>query len=263
MNKTVPLYGFVSGGAALNFTVKTYPSEVELKADKPKENTIGVITTTTMTKWVFSATEPKEPEVGMVWISVGKESSVEFNALKTNTLQVYPNTAKQYVNSAFADVVFFIYKGGAWVEKTLMPPSAGWDFTKIFSKSTLGDCSFDGDVFVGSYSSWGRGAGIIKSIDFTEYKYIEVYYTLKNKDTESTTSPGYGGVVILVTDHDLNSNSNEIASKWNTNKDTKNGFVSIDVSGITGVHKLVTGIRGYSGTNINNEVRITKIKGVE
>lgn len=100
----------------LNFTVKTYPSETELKADKPKENTIGIITTTTMPKWVFSATEPKEPEVGMVWICVGKQSKAEFNALKENTLQVYPISAKQYVGGKFEDKIALSYQNGAWVE---------------------------------------------------------------------------------------------------------------------------------------------------
>lgn len=105
-----------SGGSSLNFNVKTYPSETELKATQPSGNTIGVITTTTMTKWVFSATEPKEPEVGMVWISVGASSSVEFNALKNNTLQVYPLKAKQYEVGKWVDKVAFIYQNGAWVE---------------------------------------------------------------------------------------------------------------------------------------------------
>ena len=104
-----------SGGAALNFTVKTYPSEVELKADNPKENTIGVITSTTMTSWVISATEPKEPEVGMIWISVGGSSSVEFNALKHNTLQVYPICAKQYEVGAWVVKVAFSYQNNEWV----------------------------------------------------------------------------------------------------------------------------------------------------
>lgn len=104
-----------SGGASLNFNVKTYTSEVELKADKPRENTIGVITTTTMTSWVFSATEPTEPEVGMVWIFVGKESSVEFNALKKHTLQVYPRKAKQYVGGTFEDKPVYSYQNGEWV----------------------------------------------------------------------------------------------------------------------------------------------------
>lgn len=105
----------------LNFAVKTYPSEVELKADKPKANTIGVITTTTMTSWVFSATEPTEPEVGMVWISLSNESSVEFNALKKNTLQVYPNRAKQYVNSEWKSVTSMSYQDSKWKNLSEIP----------------------------------------------------------------------------------------------------------------------------------------------
>ena len=103
-----------TGGGSLNFNVKSYPSEVELKADKPRENTIGVITTTTITSWVFSAKEPSEPEVGMVWFSVGKESSVEFNALKNNTLKVYPLTANQYIGDKFEEKTAFSYQGSEW-----------------------------------------------------------------------------------------------------------------------------------------------------
>lgn len=104
-----------SGGAnPLNFTVKTYPSETELKADKPKENTIGVITTTTMTSWVFSATEPTEPEVGVVWIKVDTSSPVEFDALKSKTLLVYPISAKQYNLDEFTGVTAMSYQSGEW-----------------------------------------------------------------------------------------------------------------------------------------------------
>ena len=106
----------MTGGASLNFQVKTYPSETELKADNPKENTIGIITTTTMTSWVFSATEPTEPKTGMVWIAVGASSSVEFNALKNNTLQVYPLKAKQYEGGKRVDKVAYSYQNGEWVE---------------------------------------------------------------------------------------------------------------------------------------------------
>lgn len=108
------IFNTTGGANPLNFYVKTYPSEVELKADKPKENTNGVITTTTMTSWAFSATEPKEPEVGMVWIKVGTSSSAEFNALKKNTLQVYPVKAKQYESGKWADKPAYSYHSGEW-----------------------------------------------------------------------------------------------------------------------------------------------------
>lgn len=109
------IFNMTGGGNPLNFHVKTYPSETELKADNPKENTIGVITTTTMTSWAFLVTEPKKPEVGMVWFGVGDFSSVEFNALVKNTLQVYPRSAKQYVSNEWKDIPVLSYDGEAWV----------------------------------------------------------------------------------------------------------------------------------------------------
>ena len=254
----------MTGGAGLNFKVKAYASELLLPATAA-ENTIAVITETAISSYVFSADEPEAPDEGMVWFAVGTSSSAEFNALRKNELNIYPLSAKQYVSGAWVDVEAKIHQHGEWMdlEETLLPPTTGWSFTKIFSDANLGNCSFDGDVFVGSYSGNAGSAGIIKSIDFTNYKSIEVYYTIKNEDTDSTASPGYGGVVLLVTDYDLSSNGNEIASKWNDNPDTALGKLSIDTSGITGVHKFVAGIRGYTGTNLNNEIRITKIKGVE
>ena len=110
------IFNMTGGGDALNFQVKAYQSETELKSDSPKVNTIGIITTTTMTSWVFSATEPAETEVGMVWISVGTSSDSAFNALKKNDLHVYPQSTKQMVFGEFADVDAMFFNGETWLD---------------------------------------------------------------------------------------------------------------------------------------------------
>lgn len=100
------------GGAALNFKVvggTTQPTN-------PTENTIWVNTSTTISSYVFAAAAPSNPTSGMVWISIGTASGAEFNALKKNGLQVYPISAKQYVNGAWASVTAKSYQSGAWVE---------------------------------------------------------------------------------------------------------------------------------------------------
>ena len=126
------IFNMTGGGSnPLNFQVKTYPSETELKADNPKENTIGVITTTTMSSWVFSATEPAEPEVGMVWISVGTFSNCEFNALKGQNLQVYPINAKQYIGGAFVNKTAMSYQCGEWVNWSVYLYKSGNEYTDI------------------------------------------------------------------------------------------------------------------------------------
>lgn len=99
------------GGTALNFQV--------IGDDKApgnaKENTIWINTTEKITSWIFSATEPQNPIPGMVWISIGTSSTVAFNALKKNGIQVYPISAKQYIGGAWVDKTAMTYQGGAWV----------------------------------------------------------------------------------------------------------------------------------------------------
>lgn len=100
------------GGTSLNFKVVGGTTAPE----NPKENTIWVNTDVTIPSWIFSAEEPSPAEAGMVWISVGTSSSVVFNALKKNDIQVYPLSAKQYVGDQWVDVEAKTYQGGQWVE---------------------------------------------------------------------------------------------------------------------------------------------------
>lgn len=112
----INMIGGGSGGAALNFDVVRYATESELLAATPKANTIGIISTTEMTGWIIDANQPENMTNGMVWLSVGTESTVEFNALKKNALQVYLLSAKQMVSGALMNVAAMIYQDGEWNE---------------------------------------------------------------------------------------------------------------------------------------------------
>lgn len=103
------------GGASLNFDVKYYETKEALLASTPNKYTIGIITTTPITSWVFSATDSIEPQEGKVLISTGTSSTVEFNALKKNGIQVYPISAKQYINGVWVNKTAMSYQGGKWV----------------------------------------------------------------------------------------------------------------------------------------------------
>ena len=113
---SVALEGFGSGGAALNFRVVGNPQPAN-----PKENTIWVNTDVKITGWVFASAEPEAPADGMVWISTGASSSVEFNALKKNGIQVYPLSAKQYISGAWVGVSIKVYKDGTWTTPNTIP----------------------------------------------------------------------------------------------------------------------------------------------
>lgn len=98
------------GGAGLNFRV----IGSTIQPTSAKENDIWVNTSTKIESWIFSASEPESPADGMVWFTVGASSGVEFNALKKSGIMVYPLTAKQNVEGAWADVTAKTYQSGAW-----------------------------------------------------------------------------------------------------------------------------------------------------
>lgn len=101
----------------LNFAVVAYPSEVELNTATPEDTTIttiGVATTNPITGWHFATEQPEDMKEGEVWFFTGTSSTVAFNALKKNGIQVYPLSAKQYVSGAWVDVTAKIYQSGSW-----------------------------------------------------------------------------------------------------------------------------------------------------
>lgn len=55
-----------------------------------------------------------DPE-GMVWITTGTTSTVEFNALKKNGIQVYPAGVKQCINGEWEPKKSHIYKDNSWL----------------------------------------------------------------------------------------------------------------------------------------------------
>lgn len=132
-----------AGGGGLNFKVICNP-----QPSTAKENTIW-IDTDTITSWIFSATEPSSAEPGMVWISIAKSSRTEFNALKKNGIQVYPISAKQYIEGVWVDKLAKSYQGGAWVD--------WWD-GEIFSN---GVAYFPLDRLVGFFPDRGSGSATI------------------------------------------------------------------------------------------------------
>lgn len=105
--------GFKHGSStqALNFKVVGGTEAPK----NPKENTIWVNTDAKITGYVFAAAQPEAPTEGMIWIFISVDSTVPFNALKKNDIQVYPMYAKQYIGDAWADVTAMSYQGGAWV----------------------------------------------------------------------------------------------------------------------------------------------------
>lgn len=100
------------GGGGLNFKIVGGTAA----PNSPKENMIWINTNENITGYIFSATEPEEYAEGMVWISIGTSSPAGFNALKKNSIMVYPMSAKQYISGAWVDVTAKSYLNGKWVD---------------------------------------------------------------------------------------------------------------------------------------------------
>lgn len=110
-----------AGGTALNFRFKSYTTEAALLLDTPPENTIGVVTTTPIGKYAFSATEPTTIDGaavtnGDIWVEVGGVSATPFNALKKNIITVYILVCYQYTGSAWGVKTSKIFADSAWVD---------------------------------------------------------------------------------------------------------------------------------------------------
>lgn len=196
------------GSGGLNFQViggTTAPNN-------PKENTIWVNTSTKITGWVFSATQPTGA-TGMVWISVGVSSPAAFNALKkNNNITIYPVSAKQYVSGAWVDKTAKSYQNGAWVYwwnghlyeygNQYESFTGGWTSTGYKGHNYNTQSNFNDDniyIYATSGSAVG-GVGTANKIDLSGRTKLKLLYdassangshlsVLKNKSDDIANAP--------------------------------------------------------------------------
>lgn len=243
------------GGTALNFRVvggTTAPSN-------PKENSIWVNTSTTITSYVFSATQPTG-SAGMVWIRTGTSTTVAFNALKKNGIQVYPISAKQYVSGSWVDREAQTYQNGAWTE---------WWNGVLFENADQYEDITGGWVKGYSYGN----AGTTATIDDTGIKLSTVSGSAINVETAKKVSlSGYStlhakATVTRRTSSSANylwlacTESSGVAPADNSNVPTKTSTkvsalgefeLSLDVSAVDGEYFVVFGATvGGMGVTVN------------
>lgn len=166
-----------AGGAGLNFKVVGGTTEPV----SPSENMIWVCVDE-LESWVFSTTQPTNPSTSMVWFPTGTSSTVNFNALKKNGIEVYPQSAKQYINGEWVQIDAYIYQGGKWVQfseiittlylytpgNTQDSVTGGW--------KTLGAASIQSDYLAMMFKSDWKGAQLYtnNAVDMSGYKFLNV-----------------------------------------------------------------------------------------
>lgn len=181
--------GFKAGGGGgnpLNFKVVINP-----QPETAKENTIWVNTDIPIPSWHFTATQPENMTEGDVWFPTGTSSPVEFNALKKNSIQVYPLSAKQYVGGSLVDKTMQIYQDGEWtnLENYLYKngdqysaKTGGWTSSNWLWGDTpdiVTTPKFNSDhIYI--YGVDGVSAGIIgtkNKVDLSNYTTLNMEYT--------------------------------------------------------------------------------------
>lgn len=189
------------GGSELNFRVIGAAEQPV----SPRENDIWV-ECEGMTGWVFSVKQPEEAAEGLVWLSIGTESSVAFNALKKNKLTVYPVSASQYVGGAWVSRTAQSWQGGRWVSWWLPGTlfADGIDATDLtggwVSKAYIAGTGYTGVTVDVSVSSDGvaavLSAGKNRSTFVGTNKMVDVsgYDTLRMVFSEATRSTSAGAI---------------------------------------------------------------------
>lgn len=222
-------------GVELNFEVVGGTSQ----PSNPKENTIWVNTSTTITSWVFSAIQPASPVAGMVWIDIGESSDIAFNALKTNTIQIYPISAKQYIGSTWTDVTAKSYQNGAWVQwitelylfnngDKCTAVTGGWTTKKDTSISV----NVGSSAITFSYSSGsGRSAAAYTTNKIDISKYTKMVVT-GNMTAPDASEEGKGFVFGLTSSRSENPPTDWVCAKVHDSKGTFE--LTLDISNANG-----------------------------
>lgn len=235
--------GYKHGGSnPLNF--KVVPGLTQ--PGTASENTIWV-KTEKIGAWYFSATQPEGLQEWDVWFPTGTSSTVEFNALKKNGIQVYPISAKQYVNSTLVDVTAMSYQNGEWSE--WIPSGAlywrgdqrtdltgGWAIRKTNGTNlTQPTCTFE-ETSIKISSASGSKSGVLSTtnkIDLTNAKTLTV-------DIVNKTNT----YIVLYVGSAINDNEGAVASK----AVSSTGVFDLDVSSVSGSY--------YVGFYIRTDVAI-------
>ena len=174
------------GGGGLNFKVVGGLAQ----PTGPVENTIWVKTDYPISGYYFTAAEPSGLLDGEVWVSTGTSSPVAFNALRENTIEVYPIAAKQYIGGAWVSVEAKSYQNGEWVgwyNGTLYDGNwyAGFEFV-AFPKGQvsgeIGSISIDNASEPVTVTARAGHGAYIADVDVTDYNTLEVCYELSGSN---------------------------------------------------------------------------------
>ena len=183
-------------------------------------------------------------EDGTLFISTATSSTVAFNALKKNGIEVYPIYAKQYVSGAWVDVEAKSYQNGTWVGwwngelykagREYLPMLVAGSASDPLSKVTY---SPDRIVFSFGYNEW-INYGTEEPIDLTNFDTVVADFLCKRSASEK--------VSIYIADSFSKAGASDVILSVDDNKN-QDSTITADISNITGKHYVIFAV--YGATN--------------
>lgn len=220
----------------------------------PKENTIWISTSTTIGEYQFSYMQPTTRvdgtslQTGDVWIRTHNASASAFNAIKKNSVIVYPSSCLQWSGSAWVTKTAKIYQNGAWKITSIKIVDNGKAVIQF-----AGTNFFPADIYTGSIrkaptvtqnsanyaislkaDTSDRHLGtafLTEKIDFTNLSTISITFSSIVSTVEAATK-------IALTLSDINNNHTYALSGYvflsNGQNNQTNVTYTLDVSGVSG-----------------------------
>lgn len=146
-----------TGGFGLNLKIvngTTMPSN-------PRENTVWVNTTTRITSYAFSYTQPETVSEGLLWLKISNlDSGVEVDVGKKNSVKLNLTFAALYTGSAWKNVECFVFYKGEWKQ---------FSFLRTYLYNAGDQCT----ALTGGWGITNHGGGTSKLLD----DYIEVSHS--------------------------------------------------------------------------------------
>lgn len=247
--------GEITGLQSLSFAVVGNP-----QPENPKTNTIWVDTDAEITGWDFSAAEPANPAEGMVWFSTGTASSVAFNALKENSVMVYPLSAKQRIGEAWVDrtarsrmddqwVDWFVWNGQLYQNgNEFTNETGGWYAANEGSlvSSTIASVARNEDNMVLTVTGGRKSAMLAsrKPFDLTDFDLV-TFEGLLHPGTGTTDKAAYGFLYACKDNGGSLTNAARADIKASKTAQT----ITLNVSGLSGEHYICPYLYTFDSTN--------------
>ena len=223
-----------SGGGGLNLKVVGGTT----KPANPRENTIWVNTTTAITGYVLSPTQPETGTEGLVWLKTA-ETGVEINVGRKNAVLLHLAGGTLYTGSAWKNVECSAFSNGVWTQFSFLRVylynagnqcealTGGWAITNHSNATSKLMATYIQISNTGTISNSLSNTHTLSKVDLSGYSKLcaQVDITeLPGTNDASYIKFGLGSSL------GLDGGNFTVSTKINTKPDNDTTIMSIDIS---------------------------------